>query len=425
MALLLTAVVLFLSSCSDDDGSRNEDPAREAATSTLPSDRPLRVLLSNDDGWDAPGIVAMRDAMLAAGWEVWEVAPLTNRSGSSMSTTQEPLDATQPLGAGARIWAVDGSPVDSVTLGLRGIMLDDPPDVVVSGVNAGANVGLNVNYSGTVGVALAAREIGVPAVAVSGDVGPSGSSDLATASSLVLDLVPALSLGENIADTYPGDFTEPAVHTWDFRDDPGLWVRLRLSDVHDAEDFRRVIPFSTHDGFTSCLFRAEAANEVKNGVLGEQPWNLKTAYQAVRVLGDDWLSEVESADSQLRLRAFDEQWVNARDRDIPRSIEMMTRSTFYLFVYDEDVPEMMTVGGGGDGGAPGMAELQIVPHPVRIQLVDLKKKKLVMRRRLTADSSYRLAGDGAPLGQDTERAVRRQVQNCQLGRDFWKEVSAD
>lgn len=240
------------------------------------------------------------------------------------------------------------------------------------------------------------------------------------------DQIEALSLGENVAATYPGDFTDPEVHKWDFRDDPGLYVRMRLSDLagdpsHRAEDFRRSAQFSVHDGFTSCLFRAEASKDPKNGILSDQPWNLKTAYQAVRVLGDDWLHEVDVADSQLRLRAFSEQWQTARDDAIPRAIDMMTRATFYLFVYDEDVAEMATMA-PVDGGAPGMAELQIIPHPVRIQLVDLRKKKLVLRRRLTADSSYRLAGEGAQLGEGADRAVRRQVQNCQLGRDLWREV---
>lgn len=243
------------------------------------------------------------------------------------------------------------------------------------------------------------------------------------------DELEALSLGADVEPAYPGDFTDPEVHKWDFRNDPGLYVRVRLSDVNvgdpagRAESFRRAAQFSVRDGLTSCLFRAEAAQDPKEGVLGEQPWNLKTAYQAVRVLGNDWLEEVQSADSQLRLRAFNEQWQNARDDAIPRAIDIMTRASFYLFVYDEDVAEAAQYA-PADGGAAGMAELQIVPHPVRIQLVDLRKKKLMARRRLTADSGYRLAGESGTLGEDSDRAVRRQVQNCQLGRDFWRTLQA-
>ena len=240
------------------------------------------------------------------------------------------------------------------------------------------------------------------------------------------DELEAYSLGANVAAVYPGDVTDPDVHKWDFRSDPGLYVRMRLGDLnatdatHRIEDFRRTAQFSTHDGFTSCLFKAEANPDPKTAALNDQPWNLKTAYQAVRVLGDDWLQEVESADSQLRLRAFTEQWDTARDTAIPHSIDMMTRATFYLFVYDEDVPEAALIA-PPDGGVNGMNELQMVPHPVRIHLVDLRKKKLVLRRRLTANAEFRLVGEGT-LGDDADRAVRRQVQNCQLGRDFWAQV---
>lgn len=236
----------------------------------------------------------------------------------------------------------------------------------------------------------------------------------------------AVSLGVNGASAYPGDLTDPMLHTWDFRTEPGLYVRMRLADIDAAdparqlESFRRVMQFSTRDGFTSCVFKSAPNDDHHDTGLVDQPWNLKTAYQAVRVLGDDWLQEVESTDSELRLRAYTEQWENARDSAIPRVVDMMTRATFYLFVYDEDVAEEI-LGPAPDGGASNMARLQMVPHPVRIHLVDLRSKKLVLRRRLTADAGFRLVGEGA-LDDDAERAVRRQVQNCQLARDFWGEV---
>ncbi len=219
--------------------------------------------------------------------------------------------------------------------------------------------------------------------------------------------------------TYPGDVTDPGMADWQFRDQPGLYVRLRLRDVVGTPDFatefRKLALSSTHDGFTSCLLRTAATGVAKDGVLSDQPWNLKTAYQAVRVLGDDWMQEVESADSQLRLRAFSEQWQAARDTDIPRAIEMMTRSRFFLMVYDEDVPALDALA-PGDGGTAGMAELQSIPHPVRILLVDLQNKRTA-RRRIQVDSTYRLMGESPPL-EGSDASLRRQVQNCQLARAF-------
>ena len=140
---------------------------------------PLSILLVNDDGWDAPGITAVYEcARRKAGHRVTLVAPLENQSGSSMSTTSEKLAVTRPVGDEPK-YAVDGTPVDALNVGLLGVLKDDRPDIVVSGVNMGANMAQNTNYSGTVGAAAAAAQQGVPALAVSADVGgPSGSARL-------------------------------------------------------------------------------------------------------------------------------------------------------------------------------------------------------------------------------------------------------
>jgi 5'-nucleotidase len=164
---------------------------------TRPTPRPvegaLSILLVDDDGWDAPGITAAYDALVAAGHRVTIVAPLVNQSGKSMSTGSEPLSVTRPAGDEPK-YAVDGTPVDSLNIGLLGILKEDPPDVVVSGVNTGANVASNTNYSGTVGAAAAAAEQGFPALAVSADVGgPTGDGDYADAAEIVVDLVEKLA----------------------------------------------------------------------------------------------------------------------------------------------------------------------------------------------------------------------------------------
>lgn len=138
-----------------------------AVFSTLPAaaDQSLGILLTNDDGYDAPGLLAVRSALMAAGHRVTIVAPLDDRSGSGSSlTTRGTLDY-YPQEAG--IWAVDGTPVDAVTLGLVHVLRDDPPDLVIAGANFGQNVGADVLSSGTVGAALAASRAGIPAIALS------------------------------------------------------------------------------------------------------------------------------------------------------------------------------------------------------------------------------------------------------------------
>ncbi len=124
----------------------------------------MRVLVSNDDGVDAPGIRHLAEALRAAGHEVTVVAPDRDRSGASNSLT---LD--QPIRASRRgndTWSVAGTPTDCVHLALSG-MLDKDPDIVLSGINNTSNLGDDVIYSGTVAAAMEGRCLGLPAIAVS------------------------------------------------------------------------------------------------------------------------------------------------------------------------------------------------------------------------------------------------------------------
>ena len=123
----------------------------------------MKILLSNDDGYLSPGLTALAAAMRAHG-EVTVVAPDRDRSGASNSLTLEnPLRAT-PTGPGC--YKVNGTPTDCVHLGITGLMASEP-DMVISGINLGANLGDDVIYSGTVAGAMEGRHLGLPAIAVS------------------------------------------------------------------------------------------------------------------------------------------------------------------------------------------------------------------------------------------------------------------
>ena len=123
----------------------------------------MRILISNDDGYQAPGIRTLAAALSAHG-EVTVVAPDRDRSGASNSLTLDsPIRAvTLPDG----FIGVDGTPTDCVHLAITGL-LEDEPDIVISGINAGANMGDDVLYSGTVAAAMEGRFLGLPAIAVS------------------------------------------------------------------------------------------------------------------------------------------------------------------------------------------------------------------------------------------------------------------
>lgn len=122
-----------------------------------------RILVSNDDGYRAPGISHLAEALEGVG-EVVVVAPERDRSGASNSLT---LDYPLRVEAVADNWyRVEGTPTDCVHLAITGL-LADIPDMVVSGINAGSNMGDDVLYSGTVAAAVEGRSLGRPAIAVS------------------------------------------------------------------------------------------------------------------------------------------------------------------------------------------------------------------------------------------------------------------
>ncbi|MEE9344190.1 MAG: 5'/3'-nucleotidase SurE [Methylococcales bacterium] len=123
----------------------------------------MQLLLSNDDGYSALGLISLADGLREYA-DVIVVAPDKNRSGASNSLTlQQPLRATT---VAEQVIKVDGTPTDCVHLAITGL-LDEEPDMVFSGINHGANLGDDVLYSGTVAAATEGRFLGLPAVAIS------------------------------------------------------------------------------------------------------------------------------------------------------------------------------------------------------------------------------------------------------------------
>jgi 5'-nucleotidase len=125
----------------------------------------MRVLLTNDDGYHAPGLQALAAALTARGDTVWVVAPRTNRSGTSCSLTLDrPLGVTQHNDTH---YAIDGTPADCVHVALTGLANINDFDAVLSGINDGANLGDDAIHSGTLGAATQAHLFGLPALASS------------------------------------------------------------------------------------------------------------------------------------------------------------------------------------------------------------------------------------------------------------------
>jgi 5'-nucleotidase len=127
-----------------------------------------RILISNDDGINAPGLKKLEAIAKKIAKEVWVVAPETEQSATGHSLTlRSPLRIKK---AGKNRYSVNGTPADCVMLAINKLMKDHRPDLVLSGINRGSNVGEDMTYSGTIAAAMEATLFGIPAIAFSQEI---------------------------------------------------------------------------------------------------------------------------------------------------------------------------------------------------------------------------------------------------------------
>ncbi|HMP61159.1 MAG TPA: 5'/3'-nucleotidase SurE [Gemmatales bacterium] len=218
----------------------------------------MRILLCNDDGIFAPGLRALRRELRKIG-DVTVVAPATEQSAVGHSITlltpllvQEVYEGDERIG-----WAVEGRPADCVKLALTEL-LDAPPDLLVSGINAGSNAGINVLYSGTVAAAIEGAFYRVPSVAISLEYQRPLKLDFETAAQIgrrvltrILQhrLEPGLLINVNIPSLDAGlpqggrvvpQATRPYKESFDRRSDPRgrtyFWISTEIKCPEHAGD---------------------------------------------------------------------------------------------------------------------------------------------------------------------------------------------
>ena len=203
---LLIAALALVGACSSDDSASSGDADGSSTTAaketTTTEARDLVVLVSNDDGIGAPGIDALVEGLRKVpNTKVIVSAPATQQSGTGGKTTPggppAGVDATTASGFPGK--AVPGFPADSVNWALDG-GITEKPDVVITGINSGENLGQFTELSGTVGAARAAANHGIPALATS--QGVAGTPDYPTGTTLVLQW-----LDQNRGDLLAGKYT--------------------------------------------------------------------------------------------------------------------------------------------------------------------------------------------------------------------------
>jgi 5'-nucleotidase len=199
----------------------------------------MRILVTNDDGIDAPGLHALRqiaEDLAGPNGEVWVSAPETNQSGAGHSLSlNEPLRMRE---VAERVYAVRGTPTDSVIMGARHVLKDRRPDLVLSGINRGANLAEDVTYSGTIAGALEGTQLGIPSIALSqaysyaaGDH-PHWETPIALAPNLIRSLLaepwPAqVLMNINFPDRKPDEIEGVMVTSQGRRDQQNLGVEER------------------------------------------------------------------------------------------------------------------------------------------------------------------------------------------------------
>ncbi|CAK7066477.1 MAG: 5'-nucleotidase SurE [Desulfovibrio sp.] len=148
------------------------------------------VALTNDDGIRAPGLRSLYTALNEAGYDVRVIAPMSEQSAVGHSITiREPLRAKEYKENGFSGFGISGTPADCIKLGTS-VLLDEEPDIVLSGINAGANVGPDIMYSGTVAAAREAAAMGCSAMALSYDsFTPVDPAELARYATFAVDLM--------------------------------------------------------------------------------------------------------------------------------------------------------------------------------------------------------------------------------------------
>ena len=196
----------------------------------------MRILLTNDDGIDAPGLHALREIAGQLSDDVWVVAPEVNKSGAGHSLSlNEPLRMRQ---LDERAFAVRGTPTDCVIMGVRHVLLNKKPDLILSGVNRGANMAEDVTYSGTIAGAFEGTVIGIRSIALSQAYGfdsktdPRWSCALAHGADVVrkllsIDWPPGVLMNVNFPDTEPEQAKGPTITRQGKRDADLLGIDAR------------------------------------------------------------------------------------------------------------------------------------------------------------------------------------------------------
>ncbi len=197
----------------------------------------MRILLTNDDGYDQPGLLEL-ESSLREKHEIWVVAPLHHCSGASHALGLYTSMELKNEGEGSRKWSLEGTPTDCVKIALMEVMKDNPPDLLVSGINPRSNLSNNILYSGTVAAAMEAALWSIPSIAMSVRISAHGEKPFFETASSALDTL----LENNINNKIPnGTIINVNVPAIKFSEIKG-WKWTRMAQFSSDISFREIEP---------------------------------------------------------------------------------------------------------------------------------------------------------------------------------------
>lgn len=239
------------------------------------------------------------------------------------------------------------------------------------------------------------------------------------------------------AGAYRGDYVAPGTSLEHIRRAASVYLRLRRSSAATPRSIRQAAQSSLRDGFTSCLFispapapasperQCRSAAECEPGFLCNeyglcarpaQPYNLRLAYRALRVLSNEWSDELHQAGSDLAVAAYDRDLDAVTRNDVPIAIELLSRAQYFTLVLDEEPPG--TSLDAPDAGESPDEVLQRTRHAARIGIWDLKTRTSLVRFRAETTGSFVPVGDRVVKSQETLFAEQRQANNCALALEL-------
>jgi hypothetical protein len=239
---------------------------------------------------------------------------------------------------------------------------------------------------------------------------------------------------KELAEGEPKTFVRPGTSLAELSSQTSVYLRLRLDQAKTPKDIRKAAAQSLRDGFTSCLFvtknpgdptqgpKCRTTADCSPGLLCNEwevcveptsPFNMRFAYQALRVLSSEWTDELHAAGSVLEINAYDRDLVKVRDHDVPIAAKVLARSRYFTLVLDEEPPDGLPPE-IPDAGETPTERLQRTAHFARIGIWDLKKNEPVLKLRAEAGGTVIPVGKRPIEDPLVNAAQQRQVNNCAL-----------